>query len=154
MVARLAAALVLLIRHGGVDGCSRLQISNCSVSAVPWWNGRERFLCGLCQWRRCWLWSCGGPLPKPWWCGWWRRPSLALRPARMMRVKTHPFFGRHQWRFLCHFLPEGDVGHLWRVARPLRGLRCYRASPAWCFVVGGLCESSFFLLFPLCFPSS
>jgi len=44
---------------------------------------------------------------------WWSGDASRLFTTVMMRVKTHPSLGRRRWRHWRHFLPEGDVEHLW-----------------------------------------
>jgi hypothetical protein len=51
-----------------------------------------------------------GSLATPWW---WSGDAGCLFTAVMMCVKTHPSLGRHRWRHWRHFLPEGDIEHLW-----------------------------------------
>jgi len=68
----------------------------CGVLAAPWW--------------RRWLYLCGGLLTTP---SWLVGDAGRLFIVVTMRVKTHPFLGRRRWRHWRHFLPEGDVEHLW-----------------------------------------
>ena len=94
---------------------SRLRLVNMcrGVSAAPWWRVPTSVLLGrtlVSPWWRRWLRLCGGSPATPWW---WSGDAGRLFTAVMMRVKTHPSLGRRRWRHWRHFLPKGDVEHLW-----------------------------------------
>ena len=94
---------------------SRLRLVSqcCGVSAAPWWHVSKSVLLGrmlVSPWWRRWLRPCGGSPATPWW---WSGEAGRLFTAVIMRVKTHPSLGRRRWSHWRHFLPEGDVVHLW-----------------------------------------